>query len=381
MKYEKHSETILELVDSLKAKGVSKEEYFLHVERLLERKARKGCIPLHGSFELTPFCNLDCKMCYVHLNEFQYKKSDLLDTETWIHLINQAHNAGMIRASLTGGECLTYNGFENVYLHLLSLGIRTSILTNGVDLDADRIHFFLRHRPRLIQVSLYGSSEDNYNVVTGHRVFNTVIKNLSRLRDEKLPVTITITPSFYMRDDIESLINVARDLRIPYNINAGLVSPRLSTGRKKKDLSNLDYLKIYLLSNDKYRETLDALDLKELPDENLKKSNLLRVGLRCGGGRSSFTIQYDGSMSPCVGLSETRTYPLDSSFLEAWASLNELASNYLMPSECGECIYHDNCLICPAMHKDAPPGHCDPNICEKTKLLTAAGLISLPEKG
>ena len=34
----------------------------------LYRKATAAGIPLSGTFELTPVCNVDCKMCYVRLS-------------------------------------------------------------------------------------------------------------------------------------------------------------------------------------------------------------------------------------------------------------------------------------------------------------------------
>lgn len=38
------------------------------------RKAFTDGIPISGTFELTPRCNFDCKMCYVHLKEEQISK-------------------------------------------------------------------------------------------------------------------------------------------------------------------------------------------------------------------------------------------------------------------------------------------------------------------
>ena len=34
---------------------------------MMEERTREADVPYSGSFELTPLCNLDCKMCYVHL--------------------------------------------------------------------------------------------------------------------------------------------------------------------------------------------------------------------------------------------------------------------------------------------------------------------------
>ena len=84
----------------------------------LEAKARIKGIPLIGQFELTPLCNLNCKMCYVHLLPEQLKGRSVLPVSVWKDLMYQAYKAGMIHASLSGGECMTYPGFEELYLYL-----------------------------------------------------------------------------------------------------------------------------------------------------------------------------------------------------------------------------------------------------------------------
>ena len=112
------SRNTIELIKKLSALGVPENEYKLHLDRFLEFKARRLGIPMHGRFELTPLCNLDCKMCYVHLGTSQFNESSLLSVNTWKDLISQAHEAGMINATLTGGECLTYSGFDELYLFL-----------------------------------------------------------------------------------------------------------------------------------------------------------------------------------------------------------------------------------------------------------------------
>ena len=67
-----------ELLIDLDAKGIPQEQRYEHVRRFLDFRAREEAIPLTGTFELTPLCNLDCKMCYVHLNKAQMKGAELL---------------------------------------------------------------------------------------------------------------------------------------------------------------------------------------------------------------------------------------------------------------------------------------------------------------
>lgn len=370
---------LVSLIERLKGCNTSDSDIKKNFRRYIEDKARKNHIPLNGKFELTPLCNLDCKMCYVHLDTKQFSKSQLLSVEIWEKIIDDAHSAGMMQASLTGGECLTYPGFDEIYLYLYNKGIVPCILSNGILLNIDRIKFLKRKPPSHIQITLYGSSDDAYEKVTGHRAFSTVYHNLEMLRDEKLHVGITLTPSSYMRDDIRDLQEVAESLKIPYGINANLITPRENTGRELKDLDVDEYMEIYRIWNEIKKEELTPVNIMELPDENRKGKSV--YGLECGAGRSSFTIQYTGRMAPCPSLADITTDPLDEGFINAWHRLNKLVATYPMPGECSECVYHDVCMICPAIHNNAHnPGHCDPRICERTRKLVQGGFIKLPDK-
>ena len=51
--------------------------------RYIEDIARRKKLPLHGNFELTPLCNLDCKMCYVHLTGSQFSMESLISIDQW----------------------------------------------------------------------------------------------------------------------------------------------------------------------------------------------------------------------------------------------------------------------------------------------------------
>ena len=371
---------VIELVEALKHKGIPESEYRRYILKFLEGKARWKRVPVHGTFELTPLCNLDCKMCYVHLKSNQFAEQELLSASIWKSLMEQAHEAGMLTASLTGGECLTYPDFDELYLFLKNMGVSVTIMTNGVLVDERRIAFFKKYKPRGIQITLYGGSNDEYEKVTGHRVFEKVLHNLLLLRDAGLRISISITPSQFMQVDVKAFLEKVESLKIPYAINSSLIVPRENTGRDRYDMSIDQYFMINRARRDVNGDNPIPIDPCDLPMENRNAENGLIYGLRCGAARSGFAILYDGSMSPCVGLSEVKSQPLKDGFFEAWKQLVSKADNYLMPAECEDCVYRNECLTCPAVHKEAPTGHCDTRICEHTKKFVAGGLMPVPVK-
>ena len=171
-----------EFLVRLKEQGDKRHRSFDTLFDFLDRKAREKGIPLNGQFELAPLCNFDCRMCYTHLTKEQMKGIPLLTTDQWKQLMHDAWEAGMMRVNLTGGECLSYPGFRELYLYLHSLGCEIRVLTNGALLDEEWVSFFKAHPPIMIQISLYGGDEDTYERVTGHRQFAAVSENIRRVK-------------------------------------------------------------------------------------------------------------------------------------------------------------------------------------------------------
>jgi len=371
-----YSQSLIEFVRTLRSQNVPEKELIGRIDAFLEQKARAQHIPKVGHFELTPLCNLDCKMCYVHLSKSQFSSEQLLSVDQWKQIIDQAYTLGMRTATLTGGECLTYPGFDDLYLYLLSKKVRTAILSNGLLIDSKRIEFFKRHRPEVVVVSLYGSSDDGYEAVTGHRVFGRVFENLQHLKDAGINTQISVTPSEHMMNDVLPLLETLELLGIPYNINKMLMQARPNTGRKVVDLSAEQYVEVHRARSILRNRIPTPNESVELPDIEDKGGSL---GLRCGAGRSGFSIKYDGSICACFGLNIEPIYPLQIGFEAAWKKINDYAEHYPYPIECCDCVYYDQCQPCPIMHQDAPVlGHCNPSVCEKTRVYMRAGLMPLP---
>lgn len=377
MDYDKRPEKLSQLIAQLNARGINDYRRYEAVRKFLNFRARDNGIPISGSFELTPLCNLDCKMCYVHLNKAQMQGAKLLSVDQWKQIMQQAIDAGMMYARLTGGECLTYAGFRELYLFLREQGIETVILTNGLLLDEEMTIFLQKHPPAAIQVSLYGAGEDTYEQVTGKRVFSLVMENLRRVKEAGLPLTIAVTPSEYMTD-AEQILGLLCEEKFPFNINAGILPPRSETGRGLADATQDTYISILRLSSRmKGKELLVEGAPEGLPDPG-GEQKLPVFGVTCGAGRSGFAIDWHGDMRPCNNFPCVGENVLDLGFREAWRRTNDTATNFPLPVECQECAYKSVCKHCVADHAaGAPVGHASPAVCALGKRIVIEGISSL----
>lgn len=344
----------------------------------IRKRAAKQGIPIHGHFELTPKCNLDCKMCYVHLQKEQMNGIKEVSLEEWKKIMDQAIEDGMIFASLSGGECLTSPYFDDIYTYLHSKGIMITILTNGLLLDK-KVSLFRKFPPAYIQVSVYGNSEEQYELVTGKRCYGIVKANIDNAIACGLPIGIAITTSRYLKN-ISDIIQFYKQKNISVAVSQWLMPPYSSTGRILEDF-NLSKEEQVEISKELWlvNENEEPVPYEDkLPEESVDNSALPKKGITCAAGRSDFSISWSGAMSMCVSLSTPTGYPLKDGFHKAWEKTHEAAKNFQMPIECVECVYKKICNHCPAQHLvSAKPGHCSREICEETKLMVKAGVLKI----
>lgn len=373
-------EKLSQLIAQLDAEGINDYRRYEAVRKFLNFKARDKGIPISGSFELTPLCNLDCKMCYVHLNKAQMQGARLLSVAQWKQVMQQAIDEGMIYARLTGGECLTYAGFRELYLFLREQGVETVILTNGLLLDEDMTAFLQKNPPAAIQVSIYGAGEDTYEQVTGKRAFSLVMENLRRVKEAGIPLTIAVTPSEYMTDT-EQILQMLCEEKLPFDINAGILPPRPETGRVLADATADTYVSILKLrSKLKDGEMLLEGDPESLPDPGGEQGDPV-FGVTCGAGRSGFAIDWRGDMRPCNNFPCTGENVLALGFRETWRRINDTATHFPLPVECQKCAYQSICKHCVAEHAaGAPVGHANPAVCAMGKRMVIEGIRSLNNK-
>ena len=348
-------------------KTISQAEFF----KKLSNHARANDIPMNGLFELTPFCNLNCKMCYIHLTDAALK-TEMLSGKQWISIMQQAIDHGMVSALLTGGEAMTHPDFWEIYEFLISKGVLVRIKTNGILLNESTIQKLCLLSPSNIDISLYGCNSESYLAVTGYDVFDAVISNIQAAKKAGLPLKLMVTPSRYMLPWAEDIMKLAKRLDILTIVNETLLAPNENTERKLEDydLTKEEYLKIAVLKNELFPNENPVSD-DECPEPDKKTSSVIPDNaLRCGAGRANFAVHWNGIMTPCLAFPQEMVCEdlKKTTFTSAWESINQQIKKFVIAKECLSCDYRNKCGYCPVKHGKYALEHLiNPKYCELKK--------------
>ena len=307
--------------------------------RILLDKCKKLEIPFSACFELTPFCNFKCNMCYVRLEPEQaYAQGELLSTQQWIYIAEEAKKLGTTTLEITGGEATTRSDFLILYEQFIKMGFVINLRTNGYCITGAILDLLIRYKPARVGVTLYGASDETYKRVCGvSDGFSVVTRNIIAMRDAGIKVHLTMTMTKENQKDTSALNEWAAKNNLQIKAYGGLFNP--IRGAKR----SIDHLKIRY--SDEECEISD--DMQFLPHEIKDRSEYMNPFWMCRGFGAIFCISWDGRMTLCNGMTYVWENPLTSSVESAYHSLYYKLRNISRPKECGTCRYIDYCISCP----------------------------------
>lgn len=331
----------------------------------LRREYTNRNMPLQGTFELTPHCTLDCKMCYVHTSKGEYPRRVLTGHE-WLAIMDEAIDAGMLYATLTGGECMLHPDFRRIYAHLFSRGVFIQLLTNGTLIDEDMVAWLRSMPPISISITLYGSSPETYEEVTGSAsAFYHVENALDLLHKAGIYTKISITVSRYSFHEFERTLCYAKQRpHASIGVNCDMQTPRSETGRKLEEFAlSFDEQQFvwetYFRYEGKVFSPLCADDFDiHIPHSNTNTTMRTdeQIRLPCAAGFCTFFISYGGVMMPCILFELAKADVLEIGFRSAWAIMNKASNAFERSNECQQCHYFEKCLFCAAIYSQHSGG-------------------------
>ncbi|MBR3971310.1 MAG: radical SAM protein [Ruminococcus sp.] len=328
-----------------------------YIRRHLSQKCAHLRIPVSGIFELTPRCNLGCKMCYVRLTPQQMAPIGREKTcEEWISLAKEAKDAGMVFLLITGGEPTLREDFPEIYRSLAQMGLSISINTNGTLITPAVKSLFEEFPPAQINLTLYGVCDEDYQELCGDKnAYSKVLDALDWFCEHDILVHLnaTMTPDNYPKWQAYEDFAKERDLEL--RMTSYCFPPtRRSECDKCSDFSRLTPEEAGSLIAEEilYREGLNSIKLraKDLSSP-LQHSCDLDTGepMQCLAGRSQFWLTWDGRLTPCGMLGAPDTRPFEEGFLNAWKSLCKEVDEIRLCSECATCEIQASCMNCAAV--------------------------------
>lgn len=276
------------------------------------RKAFTDGIPISGTFELTPRCNFDCKMCYVHLKEEQISKHGReLTADEWIRVAREAKEAGTAWLCITGGEPLLHPEFSKIWKELSKMGFFLTLQTNASLINEKIIKLFEQYPPRQVKITLYGTNDEIYEAVCGIKNgFSNVNDGIHTFMSMNIPVTLVSTIIDQNKKNAQNMAFYAYLHQLPW---VSTVSVKDSKRHNGTDVSSLQV-------TDKLEQSWKN-SVKKCFDEGKFYKKDQNPCTYCRDYRIGYWILWDGSMRFCSFMDKPDISVCDMTFIKAWQQL------------------------------------------------------------
>lgn len=327
------------------------------VEKMLCDKATRNRIPISAAFELTPLCNMNCRMCFLRLSKSEQESiAPLHSADKWLCLARKMRDMGTLFVLLTGGEPLLHPGFEQIYLGLKELGIYITINTNGTLMNERIADMMARDLPRRVNITLYGASRETYGRICGYPDgFDKTLAAVKMLTERKVPVKLngSLTPD--NRDEMQQLMDIADELQVPIEINTYMFPcDRKHRGAYPCDVrvgcteaARAEYeVRKRQFEPEKWQRMEMELAFFRDHDEQLPPRS---VQMACRAGKSNCWFTWMGTMTPCVFLEEPGYPVLDGYDVpQAWKNIVDFCDHVQLYAGCETCVHRHSCGVCAA---------------------------------
>ena len=306
----------------------------------------KQRVPYSVLFELTARCNMNCVHCYLQ-NVHDTKE---LSYDKIIEIIDILYEKGIVFLTFTGGEILLRKDFVDIYLYAKKKGFLVELFTNGYLFDDKIIDALAEYPPLLVDISLYGASENTYRKVTGlQNAFARVIQNCKKLKKAGIRVSLKSPIIDLTYPEIKDMQMLADKLQIPF----------VYTFEICNTIDRQDMPKMHQISLNKALEYEFANHYKQIQTEGRKsKSNYdeiineLRTNEKvysCNVAVNSFVVDYNGKMCPCMKLRHRGIKLEKNNYEKIWSDFKKYSAQIAtMDYKCKGCEALYYCDVCPA---------------------------------
>lgn len=303
-------------------------------------------IPITGSIEVTARCNLRCAHCYINLSACDHEAKDReLKTEEFYGIIDQIADEGCLWLLFTGGEPFIRQDFMDIYTYAVKKGLLVTLFTNGTYITPEIADRIAELPPLSIEITLYGSTKETYESVTGiPGSYGRCMNGIVLLMERKLPLELKTMVMTLNKKEVWDMKAYAENLGLKFRFDP-VLNLRLD-GRGGPESFRIPSHEV---------AALDLMDEKRLMEWNefIEKFSgpPSEYIYDCGAGINTFNIDPNGKMSVCT-LVRRPAYSLKHyTFHEVWHELipQIISRKRMQMTPCRSCELISMCGQCPGM--------------------------------
>lgn len=344
------------------------------ITEYLHTKAARLGIPLNGTFEVTPLCNMNCRMCYVRMDREQQEAiAPLRTAEEWLELGRTAKERGMTYLLLTGGEPFLRPDFRQIMQGLHRMGFVLSINSNGTMIDERTVEWLKETPPIRINITLYGASDETYGrLCRNPRGFTQVTKAIHLLKEAGILVKLNCSVTPYNAEDLEQIFAFAEKEELVVQATSYMFPPLRRDASKvgwndrfsaEESARQEAWINVYQNGREAYLKHMESEEMASLSGDIEEDCMPVEEGngdgdsygkegerIRCRAGKCSFWVTWDGRFLPCGMLpGENALNVFEAGFDAAWEQAKAEAAAIRLPVRCSTCSLKDKCRACAAM--------------------------------
>lgn len=324
-------------------------------------------IPLDCSFELTYRCNLKCRHCYCVSDGSREE----LDLGRIRGILDELAESGCLWVLFTGGEPLLRPDFLDIYTYAKHKGLLVMLFTNGTLLTPGIADHLAEYRPFVIEISLYGATEDTYEKVTGVKgSYARCMRGIELARERELPLKLKTMITRDNYKEVPAIRDFANRIGVEYRFDA-MLNPRFDGS--KDHLSLRIPPRAFVDMEIRHKEFAEDWERFCRDFWNMPANDDIFI---CPAGRNSCHIDPYGKLQICL-MTKKWSYDLKAgTFREGWLEFipKVRAIKSRQKTKCFTCEVFPVCDRCPGwslLETGEPESPVD-YLCEIARLRAAA---------
>ena len=342
----------------------------LGLRKQAESREKYGCnVPWAILMDPTSACNLHCTGCWAA----EYGNKLNMSYEELDSIINQANELGTYFFLYSGGEPLVRKK-DIIRLCEAHPDCQFTAFTNGTLIDEEWAAFFGAHRPRRINITLYGASDETYGrLCRNPQGFTQVTKAIRLLKEAGILVKLNCSVTPYNAEDLEQIFAFAEKEELVVQATSYMFPPLRRDASKvgwndrfsaEESAIQEAWINVYQNGRETFLKHMESEEMASLSGDieedcmpvdeeapgNGDSEKKEGERIRCRAGKCSFWVTWDGRFLPCGMLpGENALNVFEAGFDAAWEQAKAEAAAIRLPVRCSTCSLKDKCRACAAM--------------------------------